>query len=812
MRDWPTARRFDRAETESLCLPVGGIGTGTIGFSGRGRLQDFEIGSVPAKGFAPDPTLVLVRITREDGQPVTLLAEGPLSGRLDGPFGAVDPYPALPRFRSCETAACYPRMEVTLRHPQVPGDVVLSAWNPFVPPDADDSSLPVLVLDVEVRPHGSQQLTADLAIAIGSPYPHLGPASAEPSPGGTQLRVADATFAVSTTQPGMHALLFVPRDPEWPSDGLRQLFEHFAETGTPPPAGPPAASLPVAGLWGRLPSQGSGRLLLTWRHPSRQGWGSAGEVGNSYAGRHTDAADVARDVAVRLPDLEVRTQRFSRAVLASTPRLIAEAALSTLPALRSQTMFRAGDGRLYGYEGCGDSEALCPGSCTHVYAFEQAIPPLFGSLARGMRDLELGHGVDPTGRMSFRLTMPPQPASDWPLAAADGQLAALVRAWQHYRLSGDLPWLAESWPLVKRAMCFAWLPGSWDGDVDGLPTGVQHTTMDVDYVGVVPSVAGWYLAALTAVGRMAEAVGDTEFATRCADLARAGRRLLQSRHDGGFFVGSTQPLVPGSPLPDHIARFGREALEQPDPPFQLGAACAVDQVVGDWGARLAGLGPVLDPELVTAALQTVVDNNHVPDLADAAHGLRSFGTAGDAGTVMATWPRGGRPARPFPYYGEVMTGFEHALAGHLLLLGRCASAAQVLRAVRARHDGRRRNPFDEAEHGHHYARSLASWGTVWAWSGAVWDGTAGALRLPEKPRGDVVLWAAGSAWGTAYEQSGDLVVELGSGSIAVDQVWLGSRAVWTGAEPWSGTDVLRLALDVAWAPLRHPCRCFHRGP
>jgi hypothetical protein len=31
------------------------------------------------------------------------------------------------------------------------------------------------------------------------------------------------------------------------------------------------------------------------------------------------------------------------------------------------------------------------------------------------------------------------------------------------------------------------------------------------------------------------------------------------------------------------------------------------------------------------------------------------------------------------------------------------------RVVRDRYDGRKRNPFDEAECGHHYARALAAW-------------------------------------------------------------------------------------------------------
>ena len=37
-----------------------------------------------------------------------------------------------------------------------------------------------------------------------------------------------------------------------------------------------------------------------------------------------------------------------------------------------------------------------------------------------------------------------------------------------------------------------------------------------------------------------------------------------------------------------------------------------------------------------------------------------------------------------------------------------------MRDIRSRFDGRRRNPFDETECGHHYARALAAWSVLQA--------------------------------------------------------------------------------------------------
>jgi len=70
---------------------------------------------------------------------------------------------------------------------------------------------------------------------------------------------------------------------------------------------------------------------------------------------------------------------------------------------------------------------------------------------------------------------------------------------------------------------------------------------------------------------------------------------------------------------------------------------------------------------------------------------------------------------PFPYFGEVMTGFEYVAAAEMIFQGLDAEGLRTVKAVRDRHDGARRNPFDEPECGHNYARSMASWNCLLAW-------------------------------------------------------------------------------------------------
>jgi hypothetical protein len=77
---------------------------------------------------------------------------------------------------------------------------------------------------------------------------------------------------------------------------------------------------------------------------------------------------------------------------------------------------------------------------------------------------------------------------------------------------------------------------------------------------------------------------------------------------------------------------------------------------------------------------------------------------------------------------------------------------ECIRDIRARYDGRRRNPFDEAECGHHYARAMASWGAVLALTGFHYSAVDSRLTLAARPCRS--FWASGYAWGSfSVEQS-----------------------------------------------------------
>jgi hypothetical protein len=121
----------------------------------------------------------------------------------------------------------------------------------------------------------------------------------------------------------------------------------------------------------------------------------------------------------------------------------------------------------------------------------------------------------------------------------------------------------------------------------------------------------------------------------------------------------------------------------------------------------------------------------------------------EAGLIIATWPHGERPGYAFWYCDEVWCGIEYQVASHLIYEGFVEQGLAIVKGVRDRHTGERRNPWDEFECGHHYARSMASYALLLALSGFSYS--APERRIGFAPRVNQnnfrVFFSVGSGWG-----------------------------------------------------------------
>jgi hypothetical protein len=220
-------------------------------------------------------------------------------------------------------------------------------------------------------------------------------------------------------------------------------------------------------------------------------------------------------------------------------------------------------------------------------------------------------------------------------------------------------------------------------------------------------------------------------------------------------------------------------LNAQGPKYQYGAGCLSDGVLGFWMARVCGLDQeIVDPAKVRANLQAIHRYNLRRDLYDHANPQRpSFALGHEGGLLLCTWPHGEAPALPFVYSDEVWTGVEYQAASHMMMAGLVEEGLEIVRFARARYDGRVRNPFNEYECGHWYARALSSYALLQGLTGARYDAVDKTLFIDSRI-GDSFrsFLATESGFATVGLDHGAPFLDVKHGDIDVKKVIVSGRA------------------------------------
>ncbi len=805
MKKYPFLKTYRNEYRDKVAMPVGGIGTGSISFGGYGDLRDWENMNRPAKQYVPKgqtSPFFAVRYAA-GGKTVAKILEGPLPlGSYEGAHGVTVPNHGLPRFRKAVFKTAYPFGELDLEDVELPLKVKAQVFNPLIPGDAERSGYPVFAIRYLIKNSGN--IPAEVSVC-GTVPNYIGESAfqtqrngdGDPLPTGASknrncLHDTARLKGVFMEAPELDLLseqkgslylaspstMSMSRRSGWSDlswgNSLLDFWDDFSADGEIEERSS-AHDKPAASLCLKKTLQpgetASYEFLISWHFPNRKSWNdSSVNLGNYYCTVFKDAADAAERFASESEYLESESMKFVKALLdSSLPEEYKEAALFNLSTLKSQTCFRTADGKFYGWEGCHDNKGSCLGNCTHVWNYELSLPFLFPELARDMRETEFLHVTNDEGHMAFRVDLPLKiHETAKKVAAADGQMGCIMRACREWMLSGDDAFLQKIYPKVKKAMEFCWIPKGWDADMDGIMEGCQHNTMDVEYYGPNPQMGFWYLGALKAMEKMALAMNDKDFAGKCASLFKNGsakidRELFNGEYYEHYIIppGSAENIASGLML-------GAGAKNMKEPELQLGAGCLIDQLVGQYLASSMGLGELSDSEKHRKTLESIFRYNFRTSFFDHFNHTRSYTAGDEAAALMCTYPRGNRPACPFPYANEVMTGFEYVLAIHMIYMGMDDEALTVVSAIRERYDGRKRSPFDEAEWGHHYARAMAAWGLVNASAGLNYSGKERIFSI--KKLDGRWFWAFDGAWGLCEIQGESLIFETLHGELKVESI------------------------------------------
>jgi uncharacterized protein (DUF608 family) len=776
-------RQFRGRQLKMISFPLGGIAAGSIGLGGRGQLCNWEIFNRPNKGFRPPYAFASIWAQAGRQKPIARVLESRILSPYEGQDGlGSENAPGLSRLESAVFTGAYPLAHIDFQDRSLPVKVELDAFSPFIPHEPDDSGLPAAILRYRVT--NTSHLPAKVSIAYSLDNP-VKTSDRSHDKRLNEYRSTDGLMGLLMSNPGLaagdpmagtFALTAIPDTGTrvsywigWPKgkwwNSPLLFWDQFSKEGD---LGAQPESPNSVGVLCLLKTVSPGQsasfpFLLSWHFPNRTpewcGWSAPqGEgktiIGNYYATRFKDAWEAASYTAKNLENLEARTRMFADAFSESSlSAAVKEAASANLSTLATTTCFRTADGEFHAFEGSDDTLGCCFGNCTHVWNYETATTFLFPSFARSLRRSAFGYSMDDAGAIHFRQLLPDGKARSG-FAAADGQMGQIVHAWLDWKLSGDSAWLRGIWPRVKKALEFAWVPGGWDNNRDGVLEGVQHNTYDVEFYGPNPMCGIYYLGALRACEEMAEAVGDDSSAREYRRLFEQGRQWIDANlFNGEYYVQKIRGFRKDEIAPNLAGDMGAENTEQPE--YQVGSGCLVDQLVGQYLVDVGGMGPLVSPQNIRTTLRSIYRYNHKPMLADHDNVERTYALNDEAAVVVCDYGKAERPHIPFPYYAEAWTGLEYTVAALMMSWGMAEEGIEIVGNARMRFDGEKRNPWDEAECGHHYARAMSSWSAFMALSGFVYDGPEAAITAMPKisHAGFRCFWATGTGWGTFSHQT-----------------------------------------------------------
>jgi hypothetical protein len=289
----------------------------------------------------------------------------------------------------------------------------------------------------------------------------------------------------------------------------------------------------------------------------------------------------------------------------------------------------------------------------------------------------------------------------------------------------------------------------------------------------------FYLGALTAITEMGKAAGDD--VSEYADLYSKGKTLLENDlYNGEYFIQKIK--VEGLQAADPVAgskvginmNYSPEAvalLQKEGPKYQYGNGCLSDGILGAWIGKMAGLNDFVEPEKVKNHLNSVYRYNLKTDLSDHVNPQRpSYGLGNEGGLLLCTWPKGDALTLPFVYSNEVWTGIEYQVASHLMSVGEVEKGLEIVREVRKRYDGKTRNPFNEYECGHWYARAMSSYGLLQGLTGVRYDAVDQILYVDSQVGDFKTFFSTEYGFGTVEMKNDKTELRVAFGKIPVKKI------------------------------------------
>lgn len=720
-------------------MPVGGVACGSLIIDGAGQLYAWDIFGNKSEGVIPK------KIALPKGYPgfkhhkemrtldgANYMA--PPSYKKSPPAvkqgfsvkvkGAAEYQLGMDDWEDIEFTGKWPMGIVDFQDSKSPLKVTLKAYSPFIPLDIENSKLPATVMSYTVTNTSNKELTVEFAGWLG--IKDDGSQSYDLSDDSSVMLITYRKTTKATKGRGKGKVSTRENSVGLTFFGEAEAFKKGSVNGL-------RASAKLAAGESKTFNN-----CITWQSGH-----------DAYSERFEDAKEVSSYVATNFKKLSSETQLWVDTWNDTTlPQWFIDRSMAPASTMQTSNLQFSGD-RFWAWEGIGAGK----GTCTHVWAYSQAMARLFPSLERNLREkTDFANVQLANGGVPFRPTKSKQ-------VAIDGQCGTVLRSYREHLTSVDAEFLKRNWADIKNAMNYLIEFDKSDDAYDGLLDGEQHNTLDAEWYGKVHVLCSLYLAALRAGEEMAIEMDDADFKKLCRDTFNMGSKNIEKLYNGEYYVQLEDPK--------HADAIG------------VGKGVYIDQVYGQFWANQVGLGSLYNQDHIKSSLNAVWKYNFLTDVGpfrDVFLPGRFYAWKGDGGVLMCTWPNGGiredyKKHWQYGYFNEVMSGFEHQLAAHMISQGDesfMTKGLAIMRTVHDRYAPAKRNPYNEVEFSDFYARAMASYGSFLEICGFHYHGPKKEISFsPLLSQAKFKsAFTASEGWG-AYSQ----VIESGKMDARVELQW-----------------------------------------
>gem|GEM_PF-670607 len=804
--DYSVIETHTRSDRVRSGIAVGGLGTGYVELRKDGRFynwtimnnwplgtgEPFVVKSYPRNDEDQSLMFFLVRYQVEGEQPrIKLLQLN--NGLSEGALQGIDYYyPWMSAVERIDYSASFPFSGLTFTDPEMPFDIHLEVFSPFIPHDAKNSSLPGAYFNFTVEATGDKQvkvfLIATLRNLVGYDVldkhfitrPHQGEHYKGYSMTCGGMDPAHSSMGemgfFSLSDRSSYYLGWEHKHPYYEKLLVSDRFEDLNDT--------PNRNMEVDGRTVARHSDNNNQrcfssigvdhqlqpgqsfshsFVFCWYFPNNYG----GTEGNQEAGDDDYVIDVdrtriqghyynnffssAEQAGLYLADhqemLTEKTRRFHRDFYnSSVPVYVLHQVNSHFNTFIASSVFTK-NGTFAIREGMSPHQPWGPYGTIDValYGSVSAIalfPELQKNMMRAHRRLQTGQGEIHHG---LQTDVELEHNGTWGVFHRIDLVPNYIQiVLRDYFWTGDRDYLKEMWPSVRKGIHYILRERDSDGDMMPDMEGIMCSYDNFPMYGLASYIQSQWMAAMVSVSRAAPVAGDRETGRLAEEILRQGRDLMDSKLWNGEYYRLSN---------DYRGSHGMDE------------GILTDQLIGQWVAHQSDLGYLVERDHVRSALSAIFEASY-----RAGFGLRN-----------CTWP-----SHPdlYPIHetdlwvdqaNTCWSGVELAFASFLIYEGMVREGEEVIRTV----DNRYRKSglyWDHQEFGGHYYRPMSAWSVLHAYLGlGISDGHysfSPKLSQPEY----TLFFSHGNGTAHYLKQGERIFIRVNSGEMEISSLRIGEPA------------------------------------